>query len=115
MRMLTFVRTQLQHTTQPSTSMITATEALILSLLANKSVGAYGSELLHLSEGKLKRGSVYTLLSRLEDAGFVKGAEEAPTVEFASARTRYRITAAGHRARQDFGRWTGLIPAGGLV
>ena len=88
--------------------MITPTEALILSLLANKAVGAYGSELIHLSNGKLKRGSVYSLLGRLEKSNFVESSEEAATDEYALPRTRYRITAQGSRARVEFADWVGM-------
>jgi DNA-binding PadR family transcriptional regulator len=92
--------------------MITPTEALILSLLRDRPAGAYGSQLMHDSEGKLKRGSVYTLLVRLEQAGFVKSTEEPAQDDYALPRTRYRITASGVRARDEFGQWTGLVPKG---
>jgi DNA-binding PadR family transcriptional regulator len=75
--------------------MISTHEALILSLLSGKTKGTYGSELIHESGGKLKRGSVYALLYRLEEAGLVKATEEPPTSEYSLARTRYRITGAG--------------------
>ena len=88
--------------------MISTTEALILGLLAQKSVGAYGSELIHLSGGKLKRGSVYSLLSRLEKSNFVESSEEAATDQYALPRTRYRITAQGTRARLEFANWVGM-------
>jgi DNA-binding PadR family transcriptional regulator len=92
--------------------MITATEALILSLLRDRSEGAYGSQLVYDSDGKLKRGSVYTLLNRLEQAGFVKSKEEPAQDDYALPRTRYKITGAGIRARAEFGAWTGLVPKG---
>jgi DNA-binding PadR family transcriptional regulator len=92
--------------------MISPTEALILSLLITRSKGAFASELLHMSEGRLKRGSVYTTLSRMEQAGLVSSTEEAPTEHYALPRTTYRIVGAGIRAREEFARWTGLIPMG---
>lgn len=88
--------------------MISTTEALILGLLAQKSVGAYGSELIHLSGGKLKRGSVYSLLSRLEKSNFVESSEDAATDQYALPRTRYRITAQGSHARVEFANWVGM-------
>jgi DNA-binding PadR family transcriptional regulator len=94
--------------------MISTHEALILSLLSGKVKGAYGSELIHESGGKLKRGSVYALLYRLEDAGLVKSTEEPPTAEYSMARVRYRITGEGAKARREFGVWTGLIPQGAV-
>ena len=95
--------------------MISPTEALILSLLLNRSDGAFASELMHLSEGKLKRGSVYTILGRMELAGLVSSKEEPATEAYAMPRTIYRITGNGISARNEFGNWTGLIPAGGVL
>lgn len=92
--------------------MITPTEAMILSLLRERNEGAYGSQLVHDSDGKLKRGSVYTLLNRLEQGGFVKSIEEEAQDDYALPRTRYKITGAGVRARAEFGAWTGLVPKG---
>ena len=89
--------------------MITSTEALILSLLGLQRGGAFGSQLMHLSEGKLKRGSVYALLGRLENAGYVRSDEEPPTEEYALPRTRYAITAMGVRARSEFAEWHGFV------
>lgn len=88
--------------------MISPTEALILSLLVGKQ-HAYASELVNASDGKLKRGSVYTTLSRLEDAGLVMSTEEPGTDRLALPRTVYRITADGRAARHEFGLWTGIL------
>ncbi|MDP2034177.1 MAG: PadR family transcriptional regulator [Polaromonas sp.] len=92
------------------------TETLVLSLLADSPQGAFGSELMHKSEGRLKRGSVYALLAKLEKAGFVKGTEIPPTDALLLPRTKYKITAAGTLARQEFAQWTGLaLPAVGMA
>lgn len=88
--------------------MISITEGLILSLLSQSPGGAYGSELVHRSESKLKRGSIYSLLGRLEKAGLVELIEEAPTEQYALPRTRYRISASGVRARFELANWMGL-------
>jgi DNA-binding PadR family transcriptional regulator len=88
--------------------LITPTEALLLGLLAHKHDGAFGSQLVHMSDGKLKRGSVYALLGKLEKAGFVSSVEDPATDELALPRTRYRITAEGSRARVEFAQWVGL-------
>lgn len=95
--------------------MITTTEAMILSLLRERRDGAYGSQLVHDSDGKLKRGSVYTLLNRLEQSGFVKSIEDAAQDDYALPRTRYKITGAGVRARNEFGVWTGMLVAKGAA
>jgi DNA-binding PadR family transcriptional regulator len=90
---------------------ISTTEALILGLLAQKARGAYGSELVHTSEGKLKRGSVYSLLGRLEKAGLVRSVEEPATEAYALPRTLYRITGNGVKARAEFADFVGLALA----
>lgn len=96
--------------------MISATEALILGLLMQKaSSGAYGSELMHSSDGKLKRGSVYSLLGRLEKAGYVESKEVPGTEEFSMPRTKYKITAAGQTARAEFANWVGLPIEAGVM
>lgn len=96
--------------------MISTTEALILGLLARTPAGAFGSELLHASEGRLKRGSVYALLGRLEKAKLVKATEEEPTDQYAAPRTRYRITATGVTAYSQFADFVGLqLPKGAVA
>lgn len=88
--------------------MISLTEGLILSLLSQSPAGAYGSELVHRSDSKLKRGSIYSLLGRLEKAGLVELIEEPPTEQYALPRTRYRISASGVRARIELANWAGF-------
>jgi DNA-binding PadR family transcriptional regulator len=95
-----------------SIPMISPTEALILSLLVTRPGGAFGSELVQVSDGKLKRGSVSALMGRLEKSGLVTSVEEAATDVYALPRTRYKISAAGYKARVEFGRWTGFLPSG---
>lgn len=97
--------------------MISTTEALILGLLIQKARGAYGSELVHMSAGKLKRGSVYSLLGRLEKSGLVKSEEEPASASYALPRTIYRITGDGVNARAEFASYVGLAvePAGGAA
>ena len=50
-------------------------EMLILRLLVARGE-AYGLELVDLSEGRLKRGTVYVTLSRMEDKGYVVSSKE---------------------------------------
>lgn len=88
--------------------MISLTEGLILSLLSQSPAGAYGSELVHRSDGKLKRGSIYSLLGRLEKAGLVELIDEPPSEQYALPRTRYRISASGVRARIELANWAGF-------
>lgn len=83
-----------------------------MGLLLQKARGAYGSELVHMSDGKLKRNSVYSLLGRLEKSGFVKATDEAPSAEYALPRTVYRITGQGTRAHAEFADFVGLAVPG---
>lgn len=53
---------------------IAATESLILDLL--ESGERYGLELIEASEGRLKRGTIYVTLSRMEAKGFVESRQE---------------------------------------
>jgi DNA-binding PadR family transcriptional regulator len=94
--------------------MISPTEAMIIGLLARAGRGAYGSELMHMSDGKLKRGSVYSLLGRLEKAGYVKTIEDPPTEAYALPRTLYKITAHGAAAHREFAEFVGLAMPRGL-
>ncbi|MGC4068090.1 MAG: PadR family transcriptional regulator [Polyangiaceae bacterium] len=72
-------------------------ESLILALLAERGV-MYGLELVNESGGHLKRGTVYVTLSRMQDKGWVRVAEDrSPGSHAGLPRPRYRITAAGHR------------------
>jgi len=53
---------------------MSATESLILELLRGRE--HFGLELIDSSGGRLKRGSVYVLLSRMEAKGFVESRQE---------------------------------------
>ncbi len=89
----------------------TPTESVVLRLLAEAGAG-YGLQLVRASHGQLKRGSVYVLLERLIDKGFVEDCPE-PQVHPAIGlqRRRYQLTGLGHRAlaAQDL-LVSGLVP-----
>jgi len=56
---------------------ITQKEQLILSLLISKgNKEQFGLELVNTSQGQLKKGTVYVLLQRLEEKGFIKSRKE---------------------------------------
>ena len=57
----------------------------------------YGLEMTKLS-GSLKRGSIYVVLGRMEDQGFVKGREVKEEGTPGMPRRLYRITGLGQRA-----------------
>lgn len=75
---------------------------MALRLLIDNPKGLYGSEFVHQSRGKLPRGTVYVLLERMIDKGFVREVEEPPTPALQLARTRHVITAAGRSAYNAF-------------
>ncbi|WP_084181633.1 PadR family transcriptional regulator [Polaromonas glacialis] len=79
---------------------ITRTEAIVLQQL----VSAAGSELYGLAmvkaaDGALKMGSVYVILGRLQDKGFVESRREelAQNSDRSVPRRLYKITGAGQR------------------
>lgn len=55
-----------------------------------------------ISEGRLTRGTVYTLLERMISEGLVREVEEPPSASLQLARTKHYITAAGKRAYAEF-------------
>lgn len=84
-------------------------ELMALRLLIDNPKGLYGSEFVHLSGGKLPRGTVYILLERMVDKGHVREVAEPATPSLQLARTRHVITAAGRAA------YTGFLAEQGLA
>ncbi|MFZ5896429.1 MAG: PadR family transcriptional regulator [Myxococcota bacterium] len=73
----------------------TGTETEILRLLVERGE-SYGLALVKASNGKLKRGTVYVLLQRLEDKGLVLSRQEDSTPEYIGIPRRlYRATDVG--------------------
>ena len=76
---------------------LSRTERLILDLLA-ASPGQFGLELIAASGGRLKRGTVYVTLGRMEAKGLVESRQEPlPPGGIGLPRRRYRPTALGRR------------------
>src|SRR4051812_11001672 len=72
-------------------------EALILELLVDEAE-RYGLQLVAASKGRLKRGTVYVTLGRMEDKGFIASRlESAPADEGGLPRRIYEPTAFGRR------------------
>jgi len=72
-------------------------EALILELLTAESE-MYGLQLVAASKGRLKRGTVYVTLGRMEDKGFISSRlENGPADEGGLPRRIYEPTAFGRR------------------
>src|SRR5262245_14789467 len=80
---------------------VSATESLILDLLEHGE--RFGLELVEASHGRLKRGSVYVMLSRMEAKGFVESRQEerAPGA-IGLPRRMYRATAYGLKVRDAY-------------
>lgn len=77
-------------------------EALVLDLLLNKpSTGMYGLELVRVSGNRMKRGTIYVTLSRMEEKGYVESWQEEQRRDTAGLPRRlYRVTGYGQRVYQ---------------
>ena len=74
---------------------VSAKELLILELLV-KTRSMYGLELVNVSGGQLKRGTVYVTLGRMEEKGFITSwLEDAPAEAGGLPRRLYQVTALG--------------------
>src|ERR1051325_8442505 len=77
-------------------------ESLVMELLL-RDTELYGLQLVTASRGRLKRGTVYVTLGRMEDKGFIRSREEAPPPEEGGLPRRlYRATPLG---RHVFDAW----------
>jgi len=77
-------------------------EALIMEILLEQpTVELYGLELVRKSGNRLKRGTVYVTLARLEDKGFIESREEIPKPSIPGMPRRvYKVTGYGQRVYQ---------------
>jgi DNA-binding PadR family transcriptional regulator len=73
------------------------TELMILRLLKDEPAGMYGLALVKESGEKLKRGTVYVTLGRLEEKGYVKSRTKENTTHPGIPRPIYKITGLGER------------------
>jgi DNA-binding PadR family transcriptional regulator len=81
----------------PAPPRLSAKETSILELLARDGE-LYGLQLVAESKGRLKRGTVYVTLGRMEDKGYVTArAEDAPEGAGGLPRRLYRPTPFGLR------------------
>ncbi|AUS41683.1 hypothetical protein CYD94_05265 [Ralstonia solanacearum] len=83
---------------------ITKTEALVLQqLVAAAGSELYGLEMVKSSGGALKMGTIYVILGRLQDKGFVESRrEELKDSNRAVPRRLYKITGTGRRVLQAY-------------
>ena len=76
----------------------TRAEMLVMQMLQNETGGMYGLEIVESSNGAIKRGSVYVLLGRLEEKGFVRAHKRTPDGKYPGLpRPIYKLTAEGMR------------------
>ena len=93
--------------------MISNLEALVLDLLAAKAP-TYGLDLVNASRGRLKRGSVYVTLGRMEQKGFVTSTVEERPGE-GPPRRLYEPTPLGLRALVASRLMEGDLPLGSRI
>ena len=93
--------------------MISDLEALVLDLLSAKAP-TYGLDLVHASRGRLKRGSVYVTLGRMEQKGLVTSMVEERPGE-GPPRRLYEPTALGLRALVASRLMEGDLPLGSKI
>jgi DNA-binding PadR family transcriptional regulator len=80
---------------------ISAAESLILDLLESRD--QFGLELVETSGGRLKRGSIYVTLGRMEIKGFVESRQEdRPAGAIGMPRRMYHATTYGLRVRDAY-------------
>ena len=87
------------HLSRPPS--MSRTESLVMELLRGRE--RYGLELVDKSNGALKRGSVYVILARMEEKGFVESRQEerSPGVS-GLPRRLYRATPYGRKVHGAF-------------
>jgi DNA-binding PadR family transcriptional regulator len=89
---------------------ISALEAIVLDLLVAQGP-TYGLDLVQASRGRLKRGSVYVTLGRMEQKGLVRSSLDERPGE-GPARRLYEPTAHGLRALVASSLFDGELPLG---
>lgn len=88
---------------------LTGKEETILALLMGREK-AYGIELVKASDGILKRGGIYPILSKMKEYGWVESwIEEAEKGYKGPPRRLYRITANGSRVLEAWNVWKAAI------
>jgi PadR family transcriptional regulator len=89
---------------------LSAKEHLVLELLVGRR-DMYGLELVAASRRRLKRGTVYVTLARMEDKGYVASRlEEAPETAGGLPRRVYEATPLGRRLLRAHAHLARLLP-----
>src|SRR5262249_54843597 len=94
---------------QPRLLTLSAKETLILELLVREGE-MYGLQMVAASRRRLKRGTVYVTLGRMEDKGYVPSRQEdAPPGGGGLPRRLYRATPLGRRVLAAWTKATRLL------
>ncbi len=91
-----------KNTNEDQIPLISNIEAYVLSALSD---GAehYGLQMIKDSEGRLKRGTIYVTLSRMEAKGYIKSRKEKEIPPHGTVpRRQYRIDAPGEAALEKW-------------
>jgi DNA-binding PadR family transcriptional regulator len=87
--------------TDPRLPSMSPTESLVMELLREGE--RYGRELVDASRGALKRGSVYVILARMEEKGFIDSRQEGRSPRAGGLPRRlYRATPYGVKVHDAF-------------
>src|SRR5690349_21393593 len=88
----------------PRTLTLSPKESLVLELLVRDG-SCYGLQLVAASKRRLKRGTIYVTLGRMEDKGFITSRAEAPPEGSGGLPRRlYAPTALGRRVLSAYSR-----------
>jgi PadR family transcriptional regulator, regulatory protein PadR len=99
-KMMTWKKKNASGETLPRLS---ATEALIIQLLLNSSEEMYGLQMIEKSNGKLKRGTIYITLQRMEGKRLIESKpQERTKPEIGIHRRVYKVTSYGVRVYSAF-------------
>jgi DNA-binding PadR family transcriptional regulator len=93
-----------------SKGMPSGKEVVVLRLLRDAPSGMYGLEMVDQSQGALGRGSVYVILSRMQDKGLVESRTPKRADHPGLPRPRYRITALGQKTLQAAEAAQSILP-----
>ena len=81
----------------PGNDWPTPSEMVVMQILQSRPRGAYGLQIVGDSDDLVKRGSVYVLLGRLEEKGYVSVSRQRRVGHPAPVRPTYQLTGAGAR------------------
>ena len=96
----------MKRTNEPTNELpgLTKKEAIVLELLVQGSNRQFGLEMVNASGGLLRRGTIYVVLQRMEERGFVESQLE-PRIapEIGIPRRVYWVTGYGLRVFRAYG------------